>query len=79
MTQSPEAAIAEVADALDAIDDPEVRFREARRVEQLLDSTLRGVRQRVALQLKERMTWRRVGEAMGDVSAQRAEQISRGV
>jgi hypothetical protein len=79
MTQSPEAAVAEVADALDAIADPEERFREARRVEQLLDSTLRGVRQRVALQLKERMTWRRVGEAMGDVSAQRAEQISRGV
>lgn len=78
MTESPEFAVAAVADALNAIDDPEVRFQATRQAEKLFDAALKGVRQRIALQLKERMTWRQVGEAMGGVSAQRAEQVSRG-
>ncbi|MFD7705643.1 hypothetical protein [Streptomyces sp. NPDC059786] len=78
MRESLEAAAGAVAEELDGITDPEERFRDAREMEARLDVILKGIRQRIALQLKEQMTWREVGEAMGGVSAQRAEQISRG-
>lgn len=79
MTESPDVAVASVAAALDGITDPDERFRATLSTQKLFDATLKGVRQRIALQLKEQMTWRQVGEVMGKVSAQRAEQISRGV
>ena len=79
MTESPDVAVASVAAALDGITDPAVRFRATLDAQKLFDAALKGIRQRIALQLKEQMTWRQVGEVMGEVSAQRAEQISRGV
>lgn len=79
MTESPDVAVASVAAALDGITDPAERFRATLDTQKLFDAALKGIRQRIALQLKEQMTWRQVGEVMGEVSAQRAEQISRGV
>jgi hypothetical protein len=81
MTEALEAAIAVVRGVLDAINDPTERYQESREVEVAIDDTLREVRQNVALELKHQhsKTWREAGEAMGGLTAQRAEQISRGV
>lgn len=81
MTEALEAAIAVVRGALDAIDDPTERYQESRNAEVAINDTLRRVRRNVALELKHRhgKTWRETGHLMGEVTAQRAEQISRGV
>jgi hypothetical protein len=81
MTEALEAAIAVVRGVLDAVSDPTERYQESRKAEVALDDMLRGVRQGVALELKHQhgKTWREIGEVMGEVTAQRAEQISRGV
>lgn len=81
MTEALEAAVAVVRGVLAAIDDPTERFQESREAEVAINGTLRGVRQGIALELKHKhgKTWREIGDVMGDVSAQRAEQISRGV
>lgn len=78
MTESLEAAVGAVAEDLDGITDPADRFQATRETEKLFDAAMKGVRKRIALQLKQQMTWREVGKVMGDVSPQRAEQISRG-
>lgn len=80
MTNTLAAAVTAVTGVLDTIGDPIERFEASRRAEAALDDELRGVRQRIALELKRKngKTWREVGEIMGGVSAQRAEQISRG-
>lgn len=78
MTESPEATVDAIAAQLDGVADPAERFRVTRDTEKVFDVTVKAVRQRIALQLKDKMTWREVGEVMGGVSAQRAEQISRG-
>ena len=79
MTASLDTAVAEVVGTLDAISDPIERYQEVQEAETKLDAALKGVRQRIALELKKRMTWREVGQIMGGVTAQLAEQISRGV
>lgn len=79
MTFNPDSVDALVAD-LDAISDPVERFREAASTEARFNEGLRGVRQRIAVQLYDggKRTYREVGEVMGGVSAQRAEQIAKG-
>lgn len=79
MTETLASAIASVVGALDAIEDPTERFQVTKEAEDVLKSEMRGVRQRIALQLKNEhgITWREVGDIMGGVSPQRAEQISK--
>jgi hypothetical protein len=78
MTFTPDSVDALIAE-LDAISDPADRFRLAATVEIRFNSGLRGVRQRIALELYNGgKTYREVGEVMGGVSAQRAEQIAKG-
>jgi hypothetical protein len=78
MTPSLEAAVATVTAELDAIDDPTERYQAMKQTESALDASFKKVRQRIALELKQTRTWRQVGEIMGGVTPQRAEQISRG-
>ncbi|MCX4232057.1 hypothetical protein [Streptomyces ortus] len=78
MTESPEATVDVLVTQLDDIADPAERFQATRDVEKHFDAAVKVIRQRIALQLKDQMTWRQVGEVMGGVSAQRAEQVSRG-
>jgi hypothetical protein len=78
MTTNPDPVDALIAE-LDAISDPVDRLRKAAEAEERIDAGLRGVRQRIAIQLYESgKTYREVGEVMGGVSAQRAEQIAKG-
>jgi len=83
MTQTPETAVAHVVESLRAlidISDPTERYQASRMVEVAIADQLRDIRKGVALELKHdrRMTWREIGQVMDGVSAQRAEQISRG-
>lgn len=83
MTQTPETAVAHVVESLRAltdISDPTERYQASRMVEVAIADQLRDIRKDVALELKHehRMTWREIGQVMDGVSAQRAEQISRG-
>lgn len=78
MTLNPDSVDALIAE-LDAISDPIERFREVSDAEERLDAGLRGVRQRIAVELRGGgMKYREIGEVMGGVSAQRAEQIAKG-
>jgi len=79
MTFNPDSVDALIAE-LDAISDPVDRFRKAADAEARFDDGLRQVRQRIAVQLYDSgtRTYREVGEVMGGVSAQRAEQIAKG-
>ncbi|MFJ8929278.1 hypothetical protein ACIRLA_22135 [Streptomyces sp. NPDC102364] len=78
MTFTPDSVDALIAE-LDAISDPAERFRVAAATEAHFDAGLRGVRQRIAIQLYDSgKTYREAGEVMGGVSAQRAEQIAKG-
>lgn len=79
MTQPQDSAVAAVVDVLDAIDEPEDRFQGLLVMEGKLDVALRGVRRRIAEQLRTQgKTYREIGAIMGGVSAQRAEQIAKG-
>ncbi|MFH8751072.1 hypothetical protein ACH4GK_31975 [Streptomyces rimosus] len=79
MTDTLDAAIADVVGALDAIADPVERYQAMPSVKTKVDDALRGVRQRIALELHgQGKPWREVGQLMGNVSAQRAWQMSRG-
>jgi hypothetical protein len=80
MTDLLEPAVAGVRGALDAVDDPIERYQATCDVEKKVRSLIKGARQKIALELKREYskTWREVGEIMGGVTAQRAEQISRG-
>ena len=65
---------------LDAIDDPADRFQATVSTEAAFDEAMRGVRRRIAVQLYDggKRPYREVGEIMGKVTAQRAEQIAKG-
>lgn len=75
-----EPAVTGVRSALDAVNDPIERYQATREVEAEVHSVIKEVRQNIALELKRehRKTWREIGEIMGGVTAQRAEQISKG-
>lgn len=79
MTFNPDSVDELIAD-LDTISDPEERFRYTATAEVRFGEGLRGVRQRIAVQLYDggKRTYREVGQIMGGVSAQRAEQIAKG-
>lgn len=78
-TDTAVALIAESFHALDAISDPVERYQASRQAGATVDDRLRSVRQGIALELKaEGKTWREIGQIMDGVTAQRAEQISRG-
>jgi hypothetical protein len=80
MTETLDTPIAQLTEIVNAIDDPGDLYRVSREVEARVASAMRAARQERALSLKEQgLTWRQIGEQMGGVSAQRAEQISRGV
>lgn len=80
MTETLDTPIAQLTEIVDAIDDPGDLYRVSREIETRVTAAMRAARQERALLLKgQGLTWRRIGELMGGVSAQRAEQISRGV
>ncbi|WP_159040997.1 hypothetical protein [Streptomyces sp. FxanaA7] len=80
MTETLDAPIAHIAEIVDGISDPGELYRVSREAESRVTSEMRAVRQKAAQRLREQgLTWRQIGEVMGGVSAQRAEQISRGV
>lgn len=80
MTTPLDEPLAAIAAVLDSIEDTAEQHERIRLASKEWDDTIKGVRQRRALKLKnEGKTWREIGEVMGSVSAQRAEQISRGV
>ncbi|MBQ1165792.1 hypothetical protein KBZ21_48220, partial [Streptomyces sp. A73] len=63
--------IAELIASLDGVEDPAQRYEDVVTVEAQLDEELRGVRQRIALELRVGgLTYREVGEVMGGVTAQ---------
>ncbi|MBQ1163347.1 hypothetical protein KBZ21_35745, partial [Streptomyces sp. A73] len=65
--------------SLDGVEDPAQRYEDVVTVEAQLDEDLRGVRPRIALELRVGgLPYREVGEVMGGVTAQRAEQIAKG-
>lgn len=76
MTTSPDAIRRTLIAALDAISDPAERLREAEEQERQIKADFKGIRARIALELKEGRTWEQVGEFFG-VTGSRAEQISR--
>ncbi|MBQ1166287.1 sigma-70 family RNA polymerase sigma factor, partial [Streptomyces sp. A73] len=60
--------IAELIASLDGVEDPAQRDEDVVTVEAQLDEDLRGVRQRIALELRVGgLTYREVGEVMGGV------------
>lgn len=64
---------------LEAVADPADRFTEEREISEQVTAAMRGVRQRIAIELHDSgKSWREVGQIMGGVSLQRAHQISRG-
>lgn len=67
--------------AIDDVDEPAERYRAIREVEAHFEHFIKEQLQKTALWMKHErgMTWRQIGEVMGGVTAQRAEQISRGV
>ncbi|NED31058.1 hypothetical protein [Streptomyces sp. SID8499] len=80
MTETLDTPIAQLTEIVDALDDPGELYRVSREVEARVTSAMRAARQTRALHLKgQGLTWRQIGRLMGGVSAQRAEQISRGV
>ena len=79
MTETLDAPIAAIAAAINAISDPGELYRESRDVESRVIADMRAARQKRVLELKAQgLTWRGIGELLGGISAQRAEQISRG-
>jgi DNA-directed RNA polymerase sigma subunit (sigma70/sigma32) len=76
MTPSPDAARRTLIASLDAISDPAERLKEVITQEEQLKGEFKGVRARIALELKDGRTWDQVGEIFG-VTGSRAEQISR--
>jgi hypothetical protein len=80
MTETLDAPIAAIADAVSAISDPGELYKVSREAEQRVTADMRAARQKLVLGLREqKLTWRQIGELLGGVSAQRAEQISRAV
>lgn len=73
------AATESLDSVIDDIDDPAERYRAIRAVEAHFERFTKDQLQKAALWMKHErgMTWREIGEVMGGVTAQRAEQISR--
>lgn len=64
---------------LRAIEDPVARYHAANRLQKGWRAAIAERKKRFALDLREQgMSWREIGEIMGGLSSQRAEQISRG-
>ncbi|MGW7350983.1 hypothetical protein [Streptomyces sp. NPDC054784] len=79
MTQDLDPAVDHLIEQLEAIGDPRERDQVTRQLPAVLDVRLRDVRQRTALELRSQgLTYRQIGEVMGGVTAQRAEQIAKG-
>jgi hypothetical protein len=79
MTETLDAPIAAIVDAVSALSDPGELYRVSREAETRVTASMRAARQELVLGLREQgLTWRRIGELLGGVTAQRAEQISRG-
>ncbi|MFE3657249.1 hypothetical protein [Streptomyces sp. NPDC059165] len=79
MTQTLDAAIANVADTINGTGDPLERLQVLRDAETKIGEVFKAARQRIANDLyAQGKPWREVGELMGGLSAQRAWQISRG-
>jgi hypothetical protein len=70
----------EVMQQLDALHDPVERYKAIGQLEASVTTILKAERQRIALELRHQRgkTWREVGRRLGGVTAQRAEQISKG-
>lgn len=80
MTETLDAPIAAVTDAVSAFSDPGELYRVSREAESRVTEDMRAIRQKLVLGLRDQgLTWRSIGELLGGVSPQRAEQISRGV
>ena len=80
MTETLDSPIAALADAVAAFSDPGEFYRVSREVETRVTAEMRAARQKLVLGLREQgLTWKGIGEVLGGVSPQRAEQISRGV
>ncbi len=71
--------IDKVVAAVTSVEDPVEMYRAANRVEARWRQFAKEEKARIARELHKRgMSWREVGEALGGLSSQRAEQISRG-
>ncbi|MZE56142.1 hypothetical protein GTY86_33710 [Streptomyces sp. SID5770] len=80
MTETLDAPIAAIADAVNAFSDLGEFYRASREAESRVTADMRAARQKRVLDLKgQGLTWRQIGELLGGVTPQRAEQISRGV
>ncbi|GFE20077.1 GIY-YIG nuclease family protein [Streptomyces nigrescens] len=72
------ARVGKVVALLEAIEDPVERYRAANRVEARWRQIAKEEKARIARALHDQgMSWREVGESLGGLSSQRAEQISR--
>jgi len=71
----------DVLNRLDELSDPAERYTALAQLEANVTTVLKAERQRIALELKHQhgKTWREVGRLLGGVTAQRAEQISKGM
>ncbi|QQN79746.1 hypothetical protein [Streptomyces sp. XC 2026] len=80
MTTELEPVIAQLVDRIERVDDMDQRHQLVQEAEQAVPKALRAIRQRMAQQMRaDGMTWKQIGQVLGGVSVQRAEQISRGV
>jgi hypothetical protein len=76
----PLECVAALLRALGDIADAGEQFQAAKVSREAVEEGIRALLQQRARRMREEgVTWRGIGEAMGGVSAQRAEQISRGV
>jgi len=65
---------------LDTANDPVERYKALSTLEASVTLALKAERQRIALELRQQdKTWREIGRLLGGVTAQRAEQISKGM
>ena len=66
---------------LDTTNDPVERYKALGTLEASVTLALKAERQRIALELRQQQgkTWREIGRLLGGVTAQRAEQISKGM
>lgn len=87
MTDTLRTAIEAAAAELRSIPDPVERYRAAQQAREVLadgDAAIRAVQQEVALELRASgpdgrpRPWDQVGQMLGGVSRQRAQQISEG-
>ena len=79
MTDRLEDVLAPLIAEIEAISDPASAFQAIVATEVSFGEVMRRARQRMAIRLYDGgMTYREVGEVMGKVTAQRAEQVAKG-